>query len=65
MTTKQTIRVERTNYDRFVSESGKVYTGGDIRDMRFNGCEVVVTDRTPADQGTWVLEPLGSLTWHG
>ena len=53
--------VYRTNYDRFEDGSGEPnawYTAAGIRFMRFEGYTITVIDRTPADQGVWVLEPL-------
>jgi hypothetical protein len=54
------INVNRTNYDRFVSESGMVYTGQMLDEMRRHGTTIVITDKTLADQGRWILEPLNS-----
>ncbi len=58
MNLTKTINVTRTNYDRFVAESGLVYTSENLRLMREFGTTIVVTDKTPADQGRWILEPL-------
>jgi hypothetical protein len=60
MNLTKTINVTRTNYDRFVSESGMVYTSAMLTTMRKCGTTIVVTDKTPAEQGRWVLEPLGN-----
>lgn len=53
-----TVNVNRTNYDRFEAEDGAVYSSATLRLMRERGTTVVVTDKTPADRGRWVLEPL-------
>lgn len=58
MNLTKTINVTRTNYDRFVAESGLVYTSENLRLMREFGTTIVVTDKTPADHGRWILEPL-------
>ena len=57
-TTKGPIQVTRTNYDRFETRDGTVYGSEGIRLLREQGYEFVVADKTPAEQGTWTLEPL-------
>lgn len=60
----KTIRVTRTNYDRFEgdgSDRGSVFSSAKLREMRLNGFRFIVTDATPADCGTWELEPLEGI----
>jgi hypothetical protein len=49
--------VTRANYDRFIA-AGVVYQSAGLLAARESGRWVFVSDATPAEQGSWWLEPL-------
>lgn len=57
VTTGKVLTAYRTNYDRF-EIGGIACTSAEVAALRTNGWTVKVIDRTPADCGEWVLEPL-------